>query len=363
MAPKSRVVRKKWLKKWGSRRATRKGAMKSTFRKRKRGIFKGKAGKFKARKTYKKKRSGWKRLYKMLMPKTYRNISDANVQALINVKAWAIIAPSLTPSEVTNMVVSSSISNDRQMTAGTNQYTVPQRIIVRKSTTRYYLKNVAINPARVRVHSFIVRENMANQTASGSATNSIGTIFTQGNTLLSHIDAASTPSISLPGYEWYHNRWFCSWFKHVGKVREYILRPQDPAKRFTLPQPKDRIFNSEKAVPLSYYKGTRFHLLEFIGDMCGDTSVVWTGTGTTSKGGPGPMNVHMNFETDHQYATLYPNDVPTYEVLDSRSLQVTSNAACIPAQTFVSSVNAASAAVYMSATGSVGFGTSPPVFP
>lgn len=243
-----------------------------------------------------------------------------------------MMTPNLAPSDISNMATDIAASQARQVTVGTKPQTVT-RVLVKKSITRYYLKNVGLNPARVRVHTFVIRDNIPDNATAGYDLSSAASIFNDGLNTPTHIDASTTAvDGSIPGYEWFHNRWFCSWFKHIGKAREYILRPQDPAKKFGYNMGrKNRVFNEKKMFSAyTMLKGVRFHVLQIMGEMCGSTTVAWNGTNNNQPGGPGPVNIHM-FGTEYrQYCALQSSDIPAYDVVDGRTLQLGAFANIVP---------------------------------
>lgn len=290
----------------------------------KRRSFKRKASQYRKGKR-KKKSPRWKSLYKKLMPKAVTLLADANAQVLPDKQYWLAVSPSYGAADIFNMGVDLGAAAARMVTAGTKPVTQFNRILVTGAQTEYFMKVNSLFPVRFKIHTFVVRENIPEVTTVTANTSTIAQIFSDGLFTPQHIDSADATSVdaTIPTYEWYHNRWFCQWFKKVGKSREYVLRPQDPAKRFVFKQPRNKCWNGAKmSYSFSYLKGTKFHLIQFMGDMCAMDDVAWTGTGTTQKSGPGPGSVHMLIKEHQEYCALARNDIASYDLSDLRTLKL-----------------------------------------
>lgn len=269
--------------------------------------------------------------YKVLQEnRKFTETFDANFQSAVNTKTWVFMTPSITPVDVAAIATDWNASQNRQFTAGTAPINRPFKIYFKEGRYSYLLKNSSVAVVRGRQHTFVVRENTPNTTTANFNTSSPLTIWNDGLTKQLHFDGPANANPALASYQWWHNHRFCSFFKHVGASKTHVFRPQDPAKRFTYSN-KNRLLDPLKLDTSVFtdIKGMKFHVWEFIGELGGDIAVTWTGTGTTSHGGTGPVNMHYLGEQNIEYSVL-SKPMVVYDQSDLRTLQVTNAATCVP---------------------------------
>lgn len=247
---------------------------------------------------------------------------DANFQQTPNKKLWVFMSPTITPIDVAGLAADWNASQNRQFTAGTAVINRPFKVFIKKSTYSYLLKNNSAACVRGRVHTFVVRDNIPNTTAAGFNTSSPLNIWNDGLVKQVQFDGVGNGDPTQPLYQWFHNHRFCTFFKHVGVSKTHMFRPQDGAKRFTYSS-SNRLLDPLKLDTSTYaeIKGAKFHVWEFSGEMSGDITVTWTGSATTSHGGPGPINLHYLGEQRVEYSVMAKPFV-VFDASDLRTLQI-----------------------------------------
>lgn len=255
-------------------------------------------------------------------------IGDLNIQAAANLQEWAVNASGFNDATLSNLCAEWSNSNTRRYGAGTQSQNLPYRMYVKKSTSEWHMKNVGLNPVVVEVMIFKVRQNIPYQSNLHYNTSSPANIFNDGLLSLYHLDVPTSADLTLPGYDWHHNNWFCSWFKMV-KSYKRTLHPTDGHFKVKLTSVnKGRLLNPVKMVtPFAEYKGAKIMVLKMHGEIVGDKTVAWTGTGSTSKGGWGSANLHLMYFDRHEYSVMDKLEYPTYGILDNRGLEVSTTLA------------------------------------